>query len=120
MGRVLRLVLTDWLASDLVEIREAEVVPAADSLHPEEAAEVRGVVVDILRDLPDGSLSVLKYKYAGLSDQEIATRLNISRPTVAKRKDQALAVLRRHLDGERDLMRDAIVSELGLQMARSE
>lgn len=119
IGRVLRLLLTDWLASDLVDMREAEAVPAVGSLRPDEAAQVAASVAEILRDLPDQSLPVLKYKYAGLSDQEIAGRLHVSRPTVAKRKDQALAVLREHLGGERDVMRDAIVSELGLQIARS-
>jgi len=119
LDRVLRLVLTDWVASDLVDSREAEYLPAAGALGPEEAAQVDAVVTDILQQLPAGSLPVLRFKYAGLSDQEIGGRLNLSRPTVAKRKELALTLLRQHLSDESEPVREAVVSELGLRIARA-
>lgn len=118
LDTIFRNVLTGWIGSDLVDTRGGASEPEASDLTPDERLEVQTTVNEILTDLHADLVPVLRAKYAGVSDGDIARTLSISRPTVAKRKAQALAIMRAHLDATGQRVQDAVVDELGVSLAR--
>jgi hypothetical protein len=120
LDAILRLALTDWVASDLASTREGMPEPADRALSPEEAVEVQITVEAIASQLPSEVVPVLRLKYAGLSDQDIGMRLGLSRPTVAKRKQEAFDVVREHLSDTTERIQDAVVGDLQIRLSRME
>ncbi len=110
---ILNLALTSWIASDLATTRGGVSNPAAADLTPPEIVEVEAIVDDIRADLDGETAPVLDGKYRGMSDSDIAHELGLSRPTIAKRKLAAMAILRRHLEDSSEEMQDAVVASLG-------
>lgn len=117
LDAILRLVLTDWIASDLASTRESEPEPEDRDLSPEEIIEVQTTVDEIVTQLPPEAIPVLRLKYSGLSDQEVAGRLHLSRPTVAKRKQLAFDAIRALLGDASERVQDAAVSELAVRLS---
>jgi hypothetical protein len=116
LDAIFRLVLTDWIASDLAISREGVSEPPDRSLGPQEAIEVEAIVELITAALPVEAAPVLRLKYAGHSDQEVAATLGLSRPTVAKRKQQAFDVIREQLSDSDERIQDAVVGALWVRL----
>jgi hypothetical protein len=120
LDTIFRSALTGWIGSDLVVTRGGASETEASELTPDERLEVQTTVNEILTDLHADLVPVLRAKYAGVSDGDIARTLSMSRPTVAKRKAEALAIMRAHLDATGERVQDAVVEELGVSLARQE
>jgi DNA-binding NarL/FixJ family response regulator len=93
LGRILELVLTDWVAGFLYEFEEAH-AQASAGLGPEEELMVEETTREILEGCTREHLVVLRRKLENLPDQAIADELSISRPTVIARKREVLEKLR--------------------------
>lgn len=85
LGRVFELVLTDWVPAVLELDEKGDRATSAD-LSPEEAVEVTAIASDIVSGLSLQDAWILRGQLAGLPDIEIARRIGVSRPTLAKRR----------------------------------
>ncbi|MGI8985002.1 MAG: hypothetical protein ACR2HM_10820 [Acidimicrobiales bacterium] len=90
-GRILRDALTSWLPV-VLELSEEFDLTSAD---PSEAAyELEQTVETMIQEFSDIDRLVLRSKLAGAPDSELASLLGVSRPTAAKRKQEAFFRLR--------------------------
>lgn len=96
IGKILEMVLTDWVASFLYEFDEA--YEPEVSLGPEEKLIANEVAEQILENCSEEQLVILRRKLENVSDQAIARELGVSRPTVHARKKEAWDRLREALD----------------------
>lgn len=90
LGRILREALTSWLP-EFLELDEERDWPA------EQAGtdiELEDVVNSLLAQTSEEDQLVLHAKLSGVSDAELASQLDVSRPTAAKRKFEAFDRLR--------------------------
>jgi hypothetical protein len=131
---ILDLLLTDLVASNLSPIwedNEAQQEPpttaddpgplmAERSLQPDQQALVSDALGPLWAALSSAQRAVIKGKLAGAPDTDIAGELGISRPTVIKRKTEALAVLSDHLDGLEEPVQMEIIAELRAALAAEE
>jgi len=111
LDRILRDLLTQWRASDLVDI-EGALQLRSESLTPEEHAEVNDIANRILAATDAVGRHILKAKLNGVSDQEVASQLGLSRPTVAHRKSNLFERVRTELDGIPQALADVVVVRL--------
>lgn len=88
-GQILTDALTSWVPV-VLELNEERDVVTHDDLDP----ELEQTAVMIRDDLDEDERLVLRTKLSGMSDSELASLLDISRPTAAKRKIDAFANLR--------------------------
>jgi len=116
LDRIFRALLTQWLASDLVDIEGVLQLPS-ESLTPEESAEVNDIVTRILRATSHEGRTILRGKLEGLSDHDLADRLGLSRPTVALRKRGLLATIAVELEDAQPRVREGVIA--GLELALS-
>lgn len=119
VGRILELVLTDWVASFLYEFEEDQAV-AAPSLGPEEETMAEEAAQRILERVSGEALVVLRRKLENVSDEEIARELGVSRPTVIARKRSALGELREALGGLPEHVQAAAMDQVSLRLATLE
>jgi DNA-directed RNA polymerase specialized sigma24 family protein len=66
-------------------------------------ANAAAIAGNMYEELTEDQRTIVRLKLGNTSDSDIARALQISRPTAAKRKDEALEVLRRNLEGISDL-----------------
>lgn len=116
LDRILRNLLTQWLASDLVDIESALQLPT-ESLAPEELAEVNDIATRVLESTDLQGRIILRAKLNDVSDGDIAVRLGVSRPTVASRKAALLERLRAELEGQSKESADAVVMRIAALLA---
>lgn len=116
LDMILRNLLTQWLASDLVDIEGALQLPS-ESLTPEELAEVNDIAIRVLQALDRQGRYILRAKLNGQSDGEIAVQLDLSRPTVASRKTAILQRLHTELNGLSSDSANAVVARLAVLLA---
>jgi DNA-binding Xre family transcriptional regulator len=89
--RILELVLTAWVPT-LLRDHEEDYASATTSTELElERAEMRTTIASLAADLDPVHRVVLLGKSQDISDGDLAQRVGISRPTLAKRKTEALA-----------------------------
>lgn len=93
LGKILEMVLTDWVASFLSEFEEVHRLED-ERLGPEEEAASRSAMEEILERCSPEQLMIIRRKLEGASDEDIARELGVSRPTVHARKQTAFDVLR--------------------------
>jgi hypothetical protein len=120
IGQILAFVLTDWVATFLEDIEERSDETrgwATTGLGPEDEA----MVVRTMQVIVDGWSSeerlIIQRKLEGVSDEAIATELEISRPTVISRKKQAMDGLRRALDDLPPAAQGAVIDRISVQLA---
>lgn len=117
LRRVFTLALTDIVVTDLVELQDPVLVEQRE-LSPDRAVVVEDTVRQLLEHLDSGQRRIVAAKACGISDGDIAVMLGRSRPTVAKSKDRALALLNEHLIDLNEAERDAAVSLLTQTLLR--
>jgi hypothetical protein len=119
LDRIFSLLLTSWLPRFLKEGEAAVATAAADGLDAEEQAIVDQTASVIVDGCSAEVLEVLRLKLNGVSDRLIGDRLGLSRPTVSKRKREAMRQLERVLSGLREPLRLAVVDRLGARLDRA-
>lgn len=117
LDRVFSLLLTSWLPSFLKEAEATIANAPAEGLSAEDLAIVEEATVAILSGCPSKDLQVLRLKLEGLSDEHIGGRLGLSRPTISKRKRQAMACLEERLAGLRPELRLAVLDQVEARLA---
>jgi len=111
--------LTDWLRSPLTYDEDLSETPV-DEAGPMDVAVRDETVAAILRDLGSDDRLILRRKLAGVSDQEVAEEVGVSRPTLAKRKQLMLDGLQVHLvDLDRSLQ-ERVIAALELRLSLQE
>jgi hypothetical protein len=120
LDRVFSLLLTSWLPSFLKEAEATVANAPALGLSAEDLAMVEEATVAVLSTCASEHLQVLRLKIEGLSDDGIAGRLGLSRPTVSKRKQEAMARLEPGLAGLAPELRLAVLDRLGVRLGVSE
>ena len=120
LDRVFGLLLTSWLPSFLKEAEATVANAPAHGLDAEELAIVEETTMAILNGCSDAHRQVLRLKIEGLSDDGVAGALGLSRPTVSKRKQEAMARLEPGLAGLAPELRLAVLDRLGVRLAASE
>ena len=88
-SRILSDALTSWVPV-VLELSEGVEVEAPDEFDP----TLEQTAVMIIDDLDRAERLVLRTKLAGASDSELASLLDVSRPTAAKRKAESFLALR--------------------------
>jgi DNA-binding transcriptional MerR regulator len=127
---ILDLLLTDLVASNLSPVWQdneaSQELPTTEgggplmaerALRPEQQALVSSAADPLWKALSSVQRSVLRGKLAGAADADIARELGISRPTIIKRKTEALAILSDHLGGLEESVQMEIISELRAALA---
>ena len=116
LDRVFSLLLTSWLPSFLKEAEATVANAAAPGFSAEDLAIVEETTVAILSSCAHEHLQVLRLKIGGLSDERIGGRLGLSRPTVSKRKREAMARLEEGLAELSPELRLAVLDQLGARL----
>jgi hypothetical protein len=119
LDAIFRLLLTGWFPSVLDDI-EGAIGFSSRELGPEDALEVRETTERLLNRLSDEQKMILSRKLTGSADEEIASILRVSRPTVIKRRAEIYSTLSLELEGSSDAVRDAVIGELSLRLAAAE
>lgn len=120
LDRVFTLLLTSWLPCFLKEAEATVANAAAEGFSAEELAIAEETTVAILTGCARQLLEVLRLKLGGLSDQDIGVALGISRPTVSKRKREAMARLEGCLAGLSQPLRLAVLDQLGARIGAAQ
>lgn len=89
-GQILREALTSWLP-EILELGDEQDWPA-DEISAD--ADLEGIVNALIEMIPVADQEILYMKLSGSSDSELATQLDVSRPTAARRKVEAFDRLR--------------------------
>lgn len=116
LDRVFTLLLTSWLPRFLKEGEAAVAGAAANGLDAEEKVIVNEAAMSIVVGCAAEVLQVLRLKLDGVSDRLIAERLGLSRPTVSKRKREALRRLEQGLAGLDEQLRLAVIDRVGASL----
>lgn len=116
LGRILELVLTDWVASFLYDFEEAHAMPSV-ALNPEEEMMVEAAAQEVLAGCSPEQLWVLRRKLENQSDQVIAEELSLSRPTVIARKQEAFDVMRGALGSLSEYSQRAAMDRISARLA---
>ncbi len=116
LGKILEHILTDWLASLLYDLEEGW-DQVAEPLDPQEQALSRRAAEEVIERCPPEQLLILRRKLEGVSDEEIARELGVSRPTVHARKRAAFGTLKDILGGLSVRAQEDAMARLSLQLA---
>ncbi len=116
LGKILEIVLTDWVASFLYEFedvhRREEERPG-----PEEEVASRAAMEEIVERCSPEQLLIIRRKLEGASDEDIARELGVSRPTVHAKKQAAFDALRDILGGLGDGPQREAIAMLSMRLA---
>ena len=115
LDAIFRLVLTDWFPSFLEG--DEETLPVEIGLLTEEESEVTETKERILAECTDEHLFVLRGKFDSRSDGDLARELGVSRPTLAKRKEEVLGLMERELIGLSEAVQTAVMAEINAHLA---
>jgi hypothetical protein len=119
LDRIFGLLLTSWVPRFVNRGEKAVERAVAVTLSAEEHTMVNEVSRSILRSCTGIHREVLHLKLTGMSDQDIAGALRLSRPTISKRKREALSLLEAALDGLGEAAKLAIVDRLAVSLLRA-
>lgn len=120
LDAVLRLVLTDWVATFLSEDEVDEASQPAPQLGPEDVGLAMEAVSVIMEVWSEQDRLIMGAKLAGVSDQALAGSLNVSRPVLAARKHRAVDAMREPLLGLAPAVQQRVIEEISLALSRSE
>lgn len=114
LGKILEMVLTDWVASFLYEIDEPQ--EPEITLSPDDEVMASYAAEQILQRCSQEQLLVLRRKLENVSDEAIARELGVSRPTVHARKTEAWELLREILDGLPEPTQSAAIDLVSIRL----
>ena len=138
LRRIFELALTDLAVSELQYIGDArtenedtgsapigdrlqssDTAPGmADAMLDTETAALASQVADaVIASFTEEQKAVVRLKFAGTADGDIATGLGMSRPTAAKRKEEAWKLFREHLEELDDDETTAVIDCLLTRLA---
>ena len=106
--------LTPWKEPGLISIEENKDMPT--EISSEDEVMVLAVVELLRTDLGSEGCLIFGLKFANIPDRSLATRLGMSRPTAADRKDKVFEKISERLEGLDKKIQEAILSELYLQV----
>jgi len=96
LQRFFEILLTPWTTTFLDDTERVDV--AASQLGPEQSVLVDDTASRLVGALDEEARTILMMKSANLPDREVASRLGVSRPTVAHRKTEVYAAVRAELE----------------------
>jgi hypothetical protein len=111
LQRFFELLLTPWTASFLDDTERDDT--AAGQLGPEEVVVVNDTAGRLVGALNEEGRTILRMKSANLPDRDVASRLGVSRPTVANRTAELFAMVRVELELVDPALHSHIVARLG-------
>lgn len=83
LGRILELVLTDWVPAILEQDEGSTSVVDDD---PGEAESAREMARQMVSEWSAAEVVIVRGRLAGLTDMEVARQIDVSRPTLIKRR----------------------------------
>ena len=92
LGRILEITLTGWLPTILREHEKDHIDLSSPELEAQRS-EMRTMINSFVTDISSSHRAVLLGKGQGLSDSELASRLDRSRPWIADRKQEVLEMV---------------------------
>jgi hypothetical protein len=116
LDRVFNLILTPWIPRFLDEDEGSITERPSTDLGPEEQVIVEEIAKLILAGCSSEQKEVLRLKLTGTSDADVGAALGISRPTVAKRKSEALSIVETHLSDRPEAVQSAVIDLLGINL----
>jgi RNA polymerase sigma factor (sigma-70 family) len=118
LDAIFRQGLTFLLPSDLSTDEGAFEHAASPELNPEEESIVRDGVRVLLESLTADEKLVLRMKLVDRSDTEIAAAAGVSRPTIDKRKKQAMKTLEFALEDLPEKLQAAVMERISIELAK--
>jgi RNA polymerase sigma factor (sigma-70 family) len=118
LDEIFREGLTFLLPGDLSQDEGAILETAASEISPEDEVVVNDGVRVVLESLTTEERLVLRMKLSDRSDSEIAEASGVSRPTVDKRKKQALKKLEFALEDLPPNLQVAVMERVSIELAR--
>jgi hypothetical protein len=115
---VFSILLTSWLPSFLENTEGRSDRAEVRELDAEEESMATEATHWIVANSTADQLELLGLKLAGNPDSSIASRYRVSRPTVMRRKGEALRILRDALAGHPDRVREEVMNRLGARLVR--
>lgn len=117
LGRILELVLTDWVPAVLEHDEGSAAVVIED---PGEAEYAREVARRMVSEWSDDEAAIVHGLLAGLPYIEIARRVSVSRPTVIKRQRSLMAGLRSAAEEFGETGQNALIEEVAISVVERE
>ena len=121
LRRIFSLLFTPFRPSPLFDFENHE--HYLDTSEPTSASEAQllDLVSEIVEQLTEIQCLIILGKAQRRSDGELSLVLDISRPIVQKRREEAAAIVQRAVgqldDGDRDRVYDLLVDQIGIQVA---
>ncbi|MCY4370970.1 MAG: hypothetical protein OXF41_16480 [bacterium] len=109
LGRILELVLTDWVPAILEQIEGSVSVAVED---PGEAEFAREIAGHLVADWSSTEVTIVRGRLAGLTDMEVARQIDVSRPTLIKRRIALLDEIRTAAGDLSEAGQEVLVDEL--------
>lgn len=113
LGRILELVLTDWVPA-VLEQDEGSVGMVVED--PGEIESAREVARQMVSEWSDDEASIVRGLLAGLPYIEIARRVSVSRPTVIKRQRVLMDGLRAAAEDFGEIGQKALIEEVAVSV----
>ena len=113
LGRILELVLTDWVPA-VLEQDEGSVGMVVED--PGEIESAREVARQMVSEWSDDEASIVRGLLAGLPYIEIARRVSVSRPTVIKRQRVLMDGLRAAAEDFGEIGQKALIEEVAISV----
>lgn len=115
LGRILELVFTDWVPA-VLELGEEEPPPVIKS--PESIYQVKEVAEGIISKMSKEDMVIMYGRLAGLPDVEIAPQINISRPTLIKRRNLLFNHIRKASEGFGEAEREGMIDTIAIAVMK--
>jgi hypothetical protein len=116
---IFSLLLAAWLPSFLEKTEEDGNRAEVRELDAEEESMVTEATRRIVKCSTADQLELLGEKLAGRPDGSIASTYGVSRPTLIKRKQEALRILQDALAGYPDRVREEVMNRLGARLVEN-
>lgn len=109
LGRILELVLTDWVPA-ILEQDEGSASVAVDD--PGETESAREMARQMVSEWSAAEVVIVRGRLAGLTDMEVARQVDVSRPTLIKRRVALLDQIRTAAGDLSEAGQEALVDEM--------
>ena len=117
LGRILGLVLTDWVPAILEQDEGSASFMVED---PGEAESAREAARQMVSGWSAAEVTMVRGRLAGLTDMEIARQIEVSRPTLVKRRAVLLDQIRAAAADLSEASQEALVDEVAASVMERE
>lgn len=117
LGRILELVLTDWVPAILEQDEGSASVVVED---PGEAESAREMARHMVSEWSAAEVAIVRGRLAGLTDMEVARQIDVSRPTLIKRRMALLDQIRTAAGDLSEAGQEALVDEMATSVMERE